>query len=78
MQRRTFDAEGVNWSVLDVVPEATLSLDPALASGWLCFENQLEIRRLAPIPAGWAAADDGEMRRLLKLATQSTRKSSRA
>jgi hypothetical protein len=77
MNRRTFDAEGVNWSVLDVVPESTLALDPALAGGWLCFENHGEIRRLAPIPIGWEAARDDELRRLLGLAVKLPRKSHR-
>jgi hypothetical protein len=40
-------------------------LTPGLEAGWLCFENQLDKRRLTPIPMGWAEAPSGELEALL-------------
>lgn len=35
-----------------------------MAAGWLCFETGTEKRRLAPVPAEWAAMSNGELDRL--------------
>jgi len=35
-----------------------LAVLPALLRGWLCFESELEKRRLAPVPPGWESMSD--------------------
>lgn len=35
-----------------------LAVLPAFLSGWLCFESDVEKRRLAPIPSGWQLMSD--------------------
>ncbi|HEX9937974.1 MAG TPA: hypothetical protein VGB15_12660 [Longimicrobium sp.] len=40
-------------------------LTPGLESGWLCFENHVDKRRLTPIPVGWDEAPTDELEGLL-------------
>jgi hypothetical protein len=40
-----------------------------MAAGWLCFETGTEKRRLAPVPAEWAAMSNEELDRLCHSAT---------
>jgi hypothetical protein len=40
-------------------------LTPGLESGWLCFENHVDKRRLTPVPAGWDEAPVEELEGLL-------------
>ncbi|MEO8336992.1 MAG: hypothetical protein ABI664_18555 [bacterium] len=50
------DQSGTSWDVFEVYPteERTVSRVPAaFRSGWLCFQSDLERRRLAPIPFDW-------------------------
>jgi hypothetical protein len=69
MKRLSLKAEGRDWAVFDVAPGPGVSLAPALAAGWLCFESSTEVRRLAPIPAGWESRGPEELARLLARAT---------
>lgn len=39
-----------------------ITLTEGYGSGWLTFESLHEKRRLLPIPAGWEAATQGELR----------------
>jgi len=41
-------------------------LTPGLESGWLCFENGEEKRRLTPIPPGWEEVGEGGLEELLQ------------
>jgi len=50
-------------------PESTLSVQPELENGWLCFQAANERRRYAPVPDGWFAFPDDALRRLLEIAT---------
>jgi hypothetical protein len=68
------DANGVNWKVWPVTPE---SLQPRTAAedylgdygeGWLCFESQVERRRLARYPTDWDALNDEQLCSLLEAA----------
>ncbi|HET7463351.1 MAG TPA: hypothetical protein VFJ82_19015 [Longimicrobium sp.] len=40
-------------------------LTPGLESGWLCFENHVDKRRLTPVPVGWDEAPVEELEGLL-------------
>jgi hypothetical protein len=54
------DQYGTSWDVFEVYPteERTVSRVPAaFRGGWLCFQSDLERRRLAPIPLGWRQWD---------------------
>jgi len=54
------DQYGTSWDVFEVYPreERTASRVPAaFRDGWLCFQSDLERRRLAPIPLGWRQWD---------------------
>ena len=47
---------------------------PGLGTGWLCFQNGEEKRRLSPIPAGWDEVDEVELQGLLERARQAPRR----
>jgi hypothetical protein len=49
--------------------EYRVTLGQSLANGWLCFENDREKRRLAPIPETWESNSDAELCELLESAT---------
>ena len=81
MLRGFKDSTGVEWRVWEVIPSraaigtsaraqshTSLSSTP-YANGWLCFESDIEKRRLAPIPAGWELRPPGEIAELLQEAT---------
>ncbi len=57
--REFADDVGTIWRVWDTHPVAANTLrtvSPRYAGGWLTFESESELRRLAPIPAGWVIA----------------------
>jgi len=57
--REFVDDVGTMWRVWDTHPVAANTLrtvSPRYAGGWLTFESESELRRLAPIPAGWEIA----------------------
>jgi hypothetical protein len=75
MLRAFTDSTGTQWRVWDVVPSATAhryiatpgalpSLNAAWASGWLCFECNVEKRRLAPIPGHWVSIDEPQLEQM--------------
>lgn len=81
MLRGFTDSTGVEWRVWEVIPSraaigtsvraqshTSLNATP-YANGWLCFESEVEKRRLAPIPDGWELRPAGEIARLLHEAT---------
>ena len=51
-------------------------LTPGLESGWLCFENPADKRRLTPIPPGWESVPNPELERLLREARSVARRAS--
>ncbi|HEU4557622.1 MAG TPA: hypothetical protein VFS20_07220 [Longimicrobium sp.] len=51
-------------------------LTPGLESGWLCFENHVDKRRLTPIPTGWDEAPVDELEGLLTRARSVERRPS--
>ena len=81
MLRGFKDTTGVEWRVWEVVPSrAAIATSPVAqsrtslsttpyANGWLCFESEVEKRRLAPIPDGWELQGPNEIAQLLQQAT---------
>ena len=81
MLRGFTDSTGVEWRVWEVIPsraaigtssraQSRTSLNSTpYANGWLCFESEIEKRRLAPIPDGWELRPPGEIAQLLHEAT---------
>lgn len=62
MRRRSVIINGLLWTIFDVcITLPVPTLDPALRTGWLCFERAGERRRLAPIPDGWHSFHDDEL-----------------
>ncbi|HET7231943.1 MAG TPA: hypothetical protein VFJ16_18190 [Longimicrobium sp.] len=49
-------------------------LTPGLESGWLCFENPVDKRRLSPVPIGWDEAPADELESLLMRARSVSRR----
>jgi hypothetical protein len=54
------------------------ALTAGLDSGWLCFENDAEKRRLSPIPENWTRASAAELERFLAAAKRAPRPSTAA
>ena len=51
------------------------TLSAGLDGGWLCFEAQVEKRRLTPIPADWLRCDDACLERYCRQAKPAMRSS---
>jgi hypothetical protein len=51
-------------------PTSSLSVQPELENGWLCFQSAVERRRFAPIPADWITLSDDALLELLETATR--------
>ena len=47
------------------IEEKRTVLPGELRKGWLAFRSRFERRRVAPVPAGWEAMSDTELRSLL-------------
>jgi hypothetical protein len=67
--RELIDSTGAVWLVWETRPTTRVRLDPAFEAGWLTFQCGLQLRRLAPAPAGWDALTDAELERLCRSAT---------
>ncbi len=63
--REFFDDGGV-WIVFGTQPRSGANVRPRYASGWLSFHRGAERRRLSPIPPGWEAAGDDQLRLWLR------------
>jgi hypothetical protein len=67
--RRSFDdIQGIRWQAFAVHPSVALSDRAALPerfrTGWLSFESEREMRRVAPIPVNWELLSIDELREL--------------
>lgn len=59
MPSRDFaDGRGTRWRVWSTRPVSRSTLSPDYADGWLTFESENDLRRLAPVPAQWEDASD--------------------
>jgi hypothetical protein len=65
------DSTGVEWTVFEVKRQGSEKtqwsyLPEQFGSGWLCFESDVNKRRLSPIPDDWRDSSDRELQRLLQ------------
>lgn len=67
--RELIDSAGELWLVWDTRPTTRVRLDPAFEAGWLTFQCGVQLRRLAPAPAGWETLTDAELERLCRSAS---------
>ena len=70
MPMRTVFADGIEWTIWNVVPGSISRLEKmgvglAFQSGWLVFDSGAQKRRLAPVPLGWDELTDGELALLI-------------
>lgn len=67
--RTLIDRAGISWDVYEVYPsaerQAASRVPDQYRNGWLCFQNAVERRRLAPIPLGWQEWDERSLRNAL-------------
>lgn len=62
MPVRSFvDRAGVTWRVWATRPSRATVLSNDFADGWLTFESESSVRRLAPVPDGWVEASDDRL-----------------
>lgn len=63
--RELIDEGGNHWVVFAVQPtlasRATGGTRAELAQGWLCFQCEIERRRMPGIPDGWEGMSDAEL-----------------
>jgi hypothetical protein len=71
MAHRTFSgSDGALWNAWSIAPDRPESwntkaahfLPTGMTEGWLCFECGDDKRRLSPVPDGWDALSDEELR----------------
>ena len=67
--REFVDSNGERWVVWDTRPTTAVRLNPQFEAGWLTFECQRQLRRLAPAPRGWHDLDDPQLEQLCREAT---------
>lgn len=71
MPRRNFtDPNGVQWRVWNTVPSPRTLLTSDFAGGWLTFECEGCLKRLAPIPEGWETAEPTHLLMLCEAARE--------
>jgi hypothetical protein len=64
--RELADDDGDAWIVFSTQPRSGANVRPQYADGWLSFQRGAERRRVAPIPSGWDAAGDDQLRLWLR------------
>lgn len=80
---RTFrDSAGVDWTVFEVRRNSGVKgdlsyLPSGFNDGWLCFESELEKKRLVKYPGRWRDFGDAELESLLADAQPAPRPSLR-
>lgn len=52
------------------MPGGVRVLTPDYAEGWLTFESDRDLRRLAPMPVDWASRPDADLEKLCLRATE--------
>lgn len=68
--RKFVDSHGVSWRVWSTVPGGVRVLTPDYAKGWLTFESEQELRRLAPMPGDWDVRPEAELEQLCRQAAE--------
>jgi len=72
------DETGTSWKVVAVYPTSRSvdrrTLPEKFAQGWLLFQSGDEVRRHAPVPEGWTALSDADLRFLCQNAEVPSRR----
>jgi hypothetical protein len=66
--REFSDDAGEVWTVWTTFPKSDANVRPQYRRGWLSFQCESLRRRLVPIPDGWEAAGDDQLRTYLRRA----------
>ena len=71
MASRNFvDSRGVSWRVWSTIPEQASVLTTQFAGGWLTFEGEQGLRRLAPIPSDWESVPENRLELYCRVADE--------
>jgi hypothetical protein len=68
------DSNGVNWRVWKTVPTTRTSLSGEFERGWLTFESDAALKRLAPAPANWEASTPDRLELMCRAAVEVPRR----
>jgi hypothetical protein len=68
--REFTDSNGATWRVWSNRPSNPAVVSPEMRDGWLTFDSGWYRLRLAPIPAGWDAAEVERLQLLSQVATR--------
>lgn len=72
--REFVDSKGVRWRVWSTMPISAVTLTSGFERGWLTFECEECLRRLAPIPDGWDGLGEDRLELLCKAAVDVPRR----
>lgn len=72
--REFIDSKGVRWRVWSTLPTTAVTLTSGFERGWLTFECEECLRRLAPIPEGWDGLTNDRLELLCTLASDVPRR----
>jgi hypothetical protein len=68
------DSNGVTWRVWNTVPTARTSLSGEFERGWLTFESDATLKRLAPIPPHWDTSTPDRLELMCRAALEVPRR----
>lgn len=68
------DSNGITWRVWNTVPTARTSLSGEFERGWLTFESEAVLKRLAPVPPNWEASLPDRLELMCRAATEVPRR----
>ncbi len=71
--REFVDSQGTSWRVWSTLPSSTVALGGGFERGWLTFQCDECLRRLAPIPDGWEHCHPTRLELLCRAAEDVTR-----
>lgn len=72
--REFVDSKGIVWRVWSTLPTSAVTLTSGFERGWLTFECDGCLRRLAPIPDGWDDLPENRLELLCSVATDVPRR----
>jgi hypothetical protein len=68
------DSNGVTWRVWKTVPTTRTSRSGEFERGWLTFESDAALKRLAPVPANWEASTPDRLELMCRAAAEVPRR----
>ncbi len=66
--REFVDSKGERWRVWSTLPSSGGMLSSGYERGWLTFESDDALKRLAPIPSEWEAAPENALEQFCRKA----------